>query len=299
MVTGGAGFIGSNLADALIASGHQVVIVDNFVTGLESYVNPQAVLHKFDVCSAGLDKIFAQEKPEIVFHLAAQIDVRKSVEDPQYDNQVNVVGGLNVIEQCVRHGVKKIVFPSTAGVYGNTQNAASEDFKVFFDAPYAVHKFATEKNIELFSKIHNFQYVIFRPANVYGPRQYKGGEAGVISIFTSNLAHGKESIIYGDGKQTRDFLYVSDLVDAFLHAINIEKNGLYNLSSGREISIVDLAKIIEKISGKEFKYRHEAPRSGEIMRSVLNSAKMENLGGWQARVSLEEGIKKTLDWLKR
>ena len=299
MVTGGAGFIGSNLVDRLIEEKHDVVIVDDLSTGKEGYLNSQAKFYKADVCSADLDSVFKKEAPEFAFHLAAQIDVRKSIEDPVADSRINVGGSLNVFKNCAENKIKKVIFFSTAGVYGDLKAPAREDNPIFFDAPYGVHKYTSEKNLEVLGQIHGLDYVIFRPANIYGPRQYKGGEGAVVGVFTSNAVSGEESVLYGDGTQTRDFIYVGDVVEACLKTINNNVQDVFNISTGRETSILDLMEAIEKATGEKFKFREEPKRKGEIERSVLSSLKAKDLLGWGSKVSLEDGIAMTMEWAKQ
>jgi len=298
LVTGGAGFIGSNLVDKLIKRGDKVVIIDNLSTGKKEYLNPKAKFKKLDICSSKTAEIFRREKFDYVFHLAAQIDVRKSVEDPVFDNLVNVGGSLNIYKNCSEFNVKKIIFLSTGGVYGNVDAPVSEEAPVYFDAPYAVHKFTSEKNLEVFNKIHDLNYAILRAANVYGPRQYKGGEGAVVAVFTHNALGSKESIVYGDGQQTRDFIYVHDVAEACIKAATSDVQGVFNVSSGKEVAILNLIQVIENVTGKKFKFRHNAARPGEVRRSVLNSTKAKKLLHWSPQINLEEGIKKTIEWSK-
>lgn len=299
LVTGGAGFIGSNLVDALIEEDHDVVIVDDLSSGKKNYINPKAKFEQVDICSGQLSEIFSREQFDYVFHLAAQIDVRISVEVPIFDNKINVVGSLNVFNNCIKHNVSKIIFFSSGGaICGNTESPASEDFPPNPDSPYAVHKYAAEKNLEILYKIHNVNYIIVRPANIYGPRQYKGGEGAVIAFFTHNALHDQESSIYGDGYQTRDFVYVGDVVNMCLLAMESNKVGSYNVSTGKETNLFELIKAIEKVTGREFKYCHQESRAGEVRRSVLDYSKAKRELGWDPKVSLEEGVRKTINWLK-
>lgn len=299
LVTGGAGFIGSNLVDALINEGHEVVIVDDLSSGKKDYINPKAKFEQVDICSGQLSDIFSREKFDYVFHLAAQIDVRISVEVPIFDNKVNVVGSLNVFNNCIKNNVRKIIFFSSGGaICGNTESPASEDFPPNPDSPYAVHKYAAEKNLEILYKIHHIDYAVIRPANVYGPRQYKGGEGAVVAFFTHNALHDLESSIYGDGYQSRDFVYVGDVVDLCLLSMKSNRVGAYNVSTGKETNLFELIEAIKSVTGKDFKYRHQDPRAGEVRKSVLDSNKAKQELGWQQKVSLKEGISKTIEWLK-
>ncbi|MFA4833848.1 MAG: NAD-dependent epimerase/dehydratase family protein [Patescibacteria group bacterium] len=300
LVTGGAGFVGSNLVDELIKKGHKVAVIDNLSTGRKEYLNQKAKFYKFDVGSKKVEKIFKAEKPDFVFHLAAQIDVRKSVADPVFDNKVNALGSINIFSACAKSKVKKIIFISTGGaMYGDTVRPAGEKTLPAPDSPYAVHKLAAEKYLEIFSKLYGLDYIILRPANIYGPRQYKGGEGAVIAVFTYNASSNKESIIYGDGRQTRDFVYVGDVVSACLKATGKGRRGVINISSGRETDLFALIKEIEKVTRKKMEFAYRKARPGEVRRSVLDNSLAKKVLGWEPKISLEEGIKKTIDWLNK
>jgi UDP-glucose 4-epimerase len=298
IVTGGAGFIGSNLVDELIGRGNEVIIIDNLLTGQRKNLNPKASFYELDI--RDFEKIIPLFKNiEYVFHLAAQMDVRKSVEDPIFDNSINVAGSINIFKACVLEKIKKIIFFSTGGaLYGDTNKPASEEFPIKPDSPYGVHKFAAEKNLEIFFKLHGLNYAILRPANVYGPRQYKGGEGAVIAVFTYNALNDNESVVYGDGLQTRDFIYVDDIVRACIIAMENKSVDTYNIGSGVETNIVNLINVIKSITGKEFKYKNEKERSGEAKRSVLDCSKAKKMIGWRAEINIEDGIRKTLKWIE-
>ncbi len=299
LVTGGAGFIGSNLVDALIDRGGEVVIIDNLSTGKEDYINPKAKFYKIDVCSDDVKNIFETEKPEYVFHLAAQMDVRKSVEDPVFDNKVNILGGLNIYNNAVRNNIKKIIFISTGGaLYGDVKKPANEGVLPNPDSPYAVHKLASEQHLKILSNIHGIDYLILRLANVYGPRQYKGGEGAVVAVFTANAIEEKESTIFGDGKQTRDFVYVDDVVKACI--LSLEKGkGVYNIGSAKAVNLFDIIESISTITKKDFKFKHAPERPEEIRDSVLSAQRAEKELGWGIEINLEDGISKTIDWFKK
>ncbi|MBI4779115.1 NAD-dependent epimerase/dehydratase family protein [Candidatus Falkowbacteria bacterium] len=294
---GGAGFIGSNLVDELIKRGHKVSVLDNLSSGKKEYLNPKAKFYKIDICSPAIDKIFKQEKFDYVFHLAAQIDVRKSVADPEFDNKVNAMGSFNVFKNCGLNKVKKVIFISTGGaLYGDCSKPATEQTLIQPVSPYAIHKYSAERYLELCGELYGLDYIVLRLANIYGPRQYKGGECGVIGVFTSNIIRGLTSVLYGDGSKTRDFVYVADVADACLKAMAVKQTGVFNIGSGREISMAQIINAVKKAAGRKFVYKKEKDRPGEVQRSVLNSAKAGKILGWRPGMKLEPGIKRTIDW---
>lgn len=299
LVTGGAGFIGSHLVDRLINEGHEVVIIDNLSTGKKEYINPQAKFYEIDIRDESLKDIFDKERPDYVFHLAAQADVRVSVAEPVKDNEINVLGSLNVFNNAFSHKVKKIIFFSTGGaIYGNVSEPAHEECLPNPDSPYAVHKYTSERLLDIFSKMHNVNYAILRPANVYGPRQYKGGDGAAIATFTYNILNDIENKIYGNGLQTRDFIYVEDIVDLAYKAIHSEKNGVFNAGTGEKANILDVINMVGQVAGKEVKYQFHPPRPGEVRDSVLDASKARQELNWEHKHNLEEGLKKTFAWLK-
>lgn len=300
LVTGGAGFIGSNLVDELVKRGHGVVVIDNLSTGKKNYLNSSAKFYQVDICSDKIGKIFKDENFDYVFHLAAQIDVRKSVDDPVFDNKINALGSLKIFEQCQAGVVKKVIFVSTGGgLYGDTEVPATEENLIEPLSPYAIHKYTAERYLELQRVLHDLDYVILRPANVYGPRQYRGGEGAVIGVFTNNVVNQKSSIVYGDGTKTRDFLYVEDAVKAFIKALESKHYGVFNIGTGRETSINQLIETIEKVTGTEFIYNRAEDKPGEVWCSVLNCQKAEKLLNWRSTTELDIGIEKTLAWLRK
>lgn len=300
LVTGGAGFIGSNLVDRLIAQGHKVVVVDDLSTGKKSYVNQQAKFYKLDIRSNELAKVFAREKIEVVYHLAAQIDVRKSVADPVFDVDVNINGGLNLLENCQRFKVKKIIFASTGGaIYGETEEIPTTEYAPTYPAsPYGINKLALEKYLNYYFQVYGLNYAILRFANVYGPRQFKGGEAGVIAIFIDNAVKGLESNQYGDGQQTRDFVYVDDITRALDLARDIDCRGEINIGFGREINLLEIRQEIEAALGETIKIKEEPGKVGEQRRSVLSRERAKAVLNWEPEVDLKEGIKRTIAWTK-
>lgn len=300
LVTGGAGFIGSTLVDKLISEGNEVVVIDDLSSGKKDYINPAAKLYKADICSAKIARIFKKEKFDFVYHLAAQIDVRKSVADPVFDNRVNVLGGLNIIENSRANNVKKFIMASTGGaLYGETDEIpTSENCPTYPLSPYGIHKLTLEKYLNYYQQIFGLNYTVLRFANVYGPRQFKGGEAGVIAIFVENGVNGKESMQFGDGLQTRDFVYVDDVVRGLYSAMAIDCHGEINIGSGIESSLLDVRHSIEKALGTPVKVLELPGKPGDVRRSCLSYQRAKDVLNWEPQVNLEEGIKRTVAWTK-
>lgn len=303
IVAGGAGFIGSNLVDQLIENGEEVVVLDDLSSGKEDYLNPQARFYKADITSEKkIREVFekeSKEKPiDYVFHLAAQIDVRISVKNPEKDNKINLLGGLNILKNCQKYNIKKIVFASTGGaVYGDVEEIPTPETVIPEPvSPYGIHKLAFEKYLNYYYQVFGQDYAVLRLANVYGPRQFKGGEAGVITIFIDNAVNRKPSILYGDGKQTRDFVYVDDVVDAFIKAKDSNFVGVLNIGRGKEASILEVVDLINSgISGK-MEVKQEEARSGEQRRSCLDASKVKQILNWNPQTDLKQGILKTIKW---
>lgn len=301
LITGGAGFIGSNVADGLLEKNHQVVIIDDLSNGKEENIPKEAKFYKIDIRDKELQKVFKEEKPDIVIHNAAQLSVRVSVEDPMMDADINIMGGLNIISNCHIHKVKKIIFASSGGtVYGEQEYfPAKEDHPTRPISPYGVAKLATEKYLYCFNNNYGLDYVSLRYGNIYGPRQDPYGEAGVIAIFSKKILEGKNPTINGDGLQTRDYVYVSDAVDINLRAIEGDFTGVVNVGTGKETDVVKLFNILKEASGKkDIKEVHGPPKEGEQRRSQLSFTLAEKKLEWKPKVSIEEGLKLTYDWFK-
>ena len=300
LITGGAGFIGSNLADALFAKGHQIVIIDDLSSGLKSYVRSEVTFYQLDISSDDLEPVFAKEKPDFVFHLAAQIEVAKSMIDPRHDAKINLDGGLKILEACRLHEVKKVIFSSTGGaIYGDTdliptyENCPTKPLSF-----YGIHKLTFEKYLNLYYHNYGLDYSVLRFANVYGPRQFKGGEAGVIAIFTDNAVSDKTSYQYGDGLQTRDFVFVADVVEALISAMKIDYQGEINISYGLESSLLDIREALSKALDKKILVEEKPAKPGEQRRSCLDNSLAKKVLNWEPKVNLEEGIEKTVNWAK-
>lgn len=364
LVTGGAGFIGSNMVDALVIEGHEVAILDNLSTGRKENLNPNAKFYNVDITDfEGVEKVFKDFKPEILYHLAAQIDVRKSVSDPVFDGKVNVLGSINLFKLSVEYGVKRVIFSSTGGaLYGEPKKLpAAEDTPVKPLSPYGVSKYCGENYLNYFKRLyggdryaplrsahddeegrfsggdrntpisyphedregsfskgerdspisfvqdvenkglpeeaHGFERVILRYANVYGPRQDPLGEAGVIAIFIGKILKGERPIIYGDGTQTRDYIFVDDVVRANLLALT-GKEGTYNIGTGIETSVNKLAEILSEVFEKKIEPIYADERPGEVKRIALDGTLAKEVLGFVPQYSLYEGIKKTVEWFK-
>jgi len=298
IVTGGGGFIGSNVVDALVKKGHKVAVVDDLSTGKKENLNPNAQFFNIDLREKNaLEEVFQNSKPEIIYHIAAQIDVRKSAADPAFDASVNIIGSINLFELAVKYNVRRIIFSSTGGaLYGEPENLpADENTLVAPLAPYGVSKYCTEQYLNYFKRMYGIERVILRYANVYGPRQDPLGEAGVIAIFTGRILNGENPIIYGDGTQTRDYIYVEDIVKANLLAMD-GNEGIYNIGTGIETSVNELVKMFSTVLNKDIKPVYEPPRKGEVQRIALYGTKANKELGFRPQFSLEEGLRKTIKW---
>jgi UDP-glucose 4-epimerase len=300
LVTGGAGFIGSHLVDRLIQEGHEVVVVDNLSTGKRRNLNRAARFFKIDIQSWRLERVFRNERPNVVMHLAAQMDVRKSVEDPVFDAQVNVLGTLNVLQQAVRHGVRKVVFSSSGGaIYGEQEIYPAPESHVTRPlSPYGISKLCGEQYLSYYQRVSGLQMVNLRYANVYGPRQDPDGEAGVVAIFIQKLLNNEQAIVYGNGRQTRDFIYVEDVVEANLAVMGQETQGTYNVGTGEETSINDVLRILVGHTNSTCKELHGPAKHGEQVRSVIDSSKIRQELSWEPRTELNEGLKRTIDYFR-
>ncbi len=304
LVTGGAGFIGSNLVDALLARGDEVAVVDDLSTGrrenLDGALAAGAALLEADIRDgAALNALVAERRPEVVFHLAAQIDVRKSVADPAFDASINVGGTANVLEAARTAGVRRVVFGSTGGaIYGEgegQQLPLAEDAPIAPLSPYGQSKFAAEGYLALYERLYGLSAVSLRLGNVYGPRQDPLGEAGVIAIFCGRLGVGERPTVFGDGKQTRDYIYVGDVVAAALAAAASEATGPLNVGTGVETDVLELAERLGELGGAEsFEPELAPPRPGEVQRISIDPGRAERELGWRAQTSLAEGLRLTL-----
>ncbi|MFH1404685.1 MAG: NAD-dependent epimerase/dehydratase family protein [Patescibacteria group bacterium] len=298
LITGGAGFIGSHLCDALIGRHIKVVVVDDLCTGRRENVNPNAKFVKLSLTNPQFPLLIKRVKPDVVFHLAAQINVRESVNDPQKDAKTNIMGSLALLQACTESNVKKIIFSSSGGVMYPTNKRPPYQEKQTTDpiSPYGISKRSTEMYLEFFYQTFGLPYVALRYANVYGPRQNPKGEAGVISIFAKNMLDGKPVVINGNGKQTRDFIYVSDVVRANIVAMQRNATGIFNIGTGRQTDVNVLFKKIKAMTGSDIVKRYGPAAIGEVMQSALDCRRATNILGWKPGVKLEDGLKKTIAW---
>ena len=301
LVTGGAGFIGSNLVDALLARGDEVTVVDNLATGRRENIEPAlargAVLVEADVRDAdAVRDVASRIEPEVVFHLAAQIDVRKSAADPAYDARVNVEGTINVLQAARAAGVRRLVNTSTGGaIYGEgRQIPAPESHPNAPEAPYGQSKFAAEGYCDLFSRLFGLSTVSLRYGNVYGPRQDPLGEAGVVAIFCGKVRSGERPVVFGDGLQTRDYIHVDDVVAANLAAAESDATGPINIGTGIETNVLELVEALAPHASADFTPDHRPERTGEVRRIAIDARRARETLGWEPRVGLAEGIEQTL-----
>lgn len=299
-MTGGAGFIGSNVVDRLIDSNHEVVVIDDLSTGKLENLNARAKFYQVDICSPKIVEIFKKEMPEIVSHHAAQIDVRRSVDNPILDARVNIMGSLNLLESCRRHGVKKVIYASTGGaIYGESEGLpAPEEYQVKPLAPYGVSKYAVEKYLALYRQSYNLSYTVLRYGNVFGPRQDPHGEAGVVAIFIGVMLAGGRPTIFGDGEQTRDFIYVGDAANANLLALNEGDGGIFNIATGQPTSVAKLFKLLKEILEYNGQPLYTDARPGEVRNICLDIARAKGDLGWRPEVDLVEGLGKTVRWFR-
>ena len=301
LVTGGAGFIGSHIVDQLIAKGHQVIIIDNLVTGQTDLINPQAVFYQEDITNAEqVHKIIQQHQIQVICHQAAQLDVRKSVQDPQYDATVNIIGTINLFEAAHKNGVKKVVFASSGGaIYGDTDILPTpETHPTDPISPYGIAKLVMEKYAHYYKTIYNIDYTALRYSNVYGPRQNTQGEAGVIALFISRMLQNQQCYINGDGNNTRDFVYVQDVVEANIQAILGDLSGSYNIANSTQTNINQIFDILHQLTNTTITRQNREAKLGEQQHSCLSYDKIHQAINWQPQTTLQQGLHQTVEYFK-
>lgn len=302
LVTGGAGFIGSHIVDKIISMGHDCIVVDNLQTGKEQNINPKAIFYKADISNMEeMEEIFSKERPNIVNHHAAQIDVRKSTKDPVYDAQINILGSLNLIDMSREYRVEKFIYASTGGaVYGEPISLpANEDHPIYPLSHYGVSKHTVEHYLHVFNALYGLRYTVLRYANVYGPRQNPYGEAGVVAIFSEQMLAGEKPTIFGDGSKTRDYVFIDDVVDVNIVVMNNRgDNEVFNLGWGKEISDQKMFETIRDALKVDIKPIYDKKRPGEVDRICLDNTKIKRWLDWQPKIPLDAGIAMTTSWYK-
>lgn len=298
-VTGGAGFIGSHLVDRLIEDGHTVQVIDNLYTGNKEFVHSKAQFVELDIRDPKLYSVLEEFRPDYIFHEAAQTEVSTSMSDPMLDCDINLMGLINLLNAAVKLDIKKFLMPSSAAVYGNLDTLPLNEEMIGNPSSfYGLTKLTTEHYLRIYHEAFGLPYICYRYSNVFGPRQGNGGEGGVISIFAKAIVQGSPIIIYGDGKQTRDFIYVDDVVEANILGMQHQVTGIYNVSTGISSSVNLLVDEFRNISGKDIEVVYDKPRLGDIRDSVLATDKSEKELLFTAKYNLHDGLIKTYEYFK-
>ncbi len=300
LITGGAGFIASHIADAYIELGHDIVIIDNLSTGFAENLNPNAKFYKLDITSPEIIEVFEKEKFDMISHHAAQMNIRFSVENPIIDSNINILGSLNLYEAAVKTGVKKVIFASTGGaIYGETDIIPTpETTELRPCSPYGISKLTNEKFLFYYNQVYNLAYTILRYANVFGSRQNPQGEAGVVAIFINKMLRGEQPIINGDGLYTRDYIHISDVVTANILSLNDNNPNIYNIGTGIETTTNEIFRIIKNSINADCPEVHGEAKKGEQRRSCISYKKIKQELNWEPKISLEQGIKETVDFFR-
>jgi UDP-glucose 4-epimerase len=300
LVTGGAGFIGSHLADRLIKEGYKIVVIDNLSTGKKENLNPRAKFYKANICNSAISQIFKKEKPHFVFHYAAHIEARESVKNPIFDAKTNILGSLNVLENCRKYKVSKIIFASSGGeIYGNANVIPTPE--TYFPSPvspYGVGKLAVENYLDSYFKTFRIPYIALRYGNVYGPRQDPNGEAGVVAIFTNKMLRNEQPLIHGDGKQTKDYIFIKDAIEATILSFKKDFTGVLNIGTGKETSVLELFYKIRELTHSQVKEKYVSLPPCSFKRGCLSILKAKRELDWQPKYDLRRGLKETVNWFK-
>jgi UDP-glucose 4-epimerase len=301
LVTGGAGFIGSHLVDRLLTEGYRVVIVDDLSTGKLKNLNPAATFHHTDITHPSVQEVFTRERPDLVFHLAAQISVTDSTKDPIKDGEINVIGTLRLLEAARRSGIDKFIYSSTGGaLYGDPAvTPCTEQTPIAPLSPYGLSKYLAEQYVELYQRLYHLNYTILRYGNVYGPRQDPHGEAGVVAIFAQAMLKGRQPQIFGTGDQERDFVYVGDIVEANMLAIDHDDNSAFNIGTGQGTSVNRIFELLKSIINYRWDATRRSPRQGEVYKISLECSKAYQELKWSPKVSLEEGLQETVEFFRK
>lgn len=298
-ITGGAGFIGSHIADELIKAHHEVIIIDNLTHGRVENIPEGAAFYEVDIRDKQIEEIFKKERPEVLIHEAAQIKVPNSVKDPIYDAEVNIIGSINLLQACVKAGVKKVIYPASAAIFGEPKYLPiDEEHPLNMISGYGVSKHTVEHYLAVYKALYNLDYVALRYSNVYGPRQDSTGEGGVVAIFSEQLLRGEIPTIFGDGKQIRDFVYVKDVAAANIAAINSNACGIYNVCTGEQVSVLDLLSTFNSLMNCDIKPNFAPPREGDILKSYMTYEKIKKELNWTPKFSLEQGLRETIAYYK-
>ncbi|MEC7641812.1 MAG: NAD-dependent epimerase/dehydratase family protein [Nitrospinota bacterium] len=292
LVTGGCGFIGSHIVDAYIQHNHRVIVLDNLSSGKKANLNPQAIFYHMDLLDPEVKTIFQKEQIEVINHHAAQASVQRSISDPVFDANSNIIGALQLMENALSFGIKRVIFASTGGaMYGDQVTLpACESFPSKPPSPYGISKLSVENYLEFYKNTCNLSSITLRYSNVFGPRQDPHGEAGVVAIFCNRLAEHQSPVIFGDGEQTRDFISIADVVRGNLLALDSSCTGIFNLGTGKETSLNDLTKQMVRISGRQVEIKYGPAKQGEQKRSAINPTKFQEQFGWQPQKTMEEAL---------
>lgn len=299
LVTGGAGFIGLHVVELLVQRGYEAIIVDNFHVGKKDTVPPGVRIIEMDINSTQMEGVFVRERPDVVIHLAAQVDVAISIQNPVHDAEQNIIGTIRLLNYCQKYNVQKVIFSSTCAVYGETDDCSiTESFPIKPLSYYGLSKSTSERYIQLFNNLNQVPFTILRYANVYGPRQTSLGEGAVISTFFGKILSGKAPFIYGDGEQTRDFIYVKDIAMANLLAINKGSNEIFNIGSNTKTSVNEILKMMSSLASVQVIPIHQPARDGDIQHSRLDNTKAASILGWQPTYELLSGLSETFNYYK-
>jgi len=300
MVTGGAGFIGSHIVDLLIEKGYEVTVLDSLIHGKKENINKKAKFYCKDICDKDIWDVFKKEKPKIVIHEAAQINVAKSIENPVYDANINIIGALNILECCRKIGVKKVIYPSSAACFGEPKYLPiDEAHPLEMISGYGVSKHTVEHYLKIYKDLYGLNYIVLRYANVYGPRQDSTGEGGVVSIFAEKMFKDESPYIFGDGNNTRDLVFVKDVANANYMAMSTNKVGIYNVSTNTKISINELFKYYNDMLNKNLKPIYIGERKGDIKHSYMTFEKIQEDLGWTPTYDILTGLRETMEYYSK